>query len=336
MWSWAARAEREYVSANNANLANVLPYSRRFALFVDQKEITMRQLATRIVPWLVVLIVLAACAAPAPQVVRNAEVAAPAVAPSAGRPAASLADGADKTAYAPADTERMIVRTADLSLVVTDTGSALQSVSSLVTGLGGYVADSKAWRQGEQLRATVKLRLPAGQLDSALASIKKLAVRVERENIGGQDVTEEYSDLGAQLTNLEATERELRELLAEVRQRTQKAEDILQVYRELTTIRGEIERVKGRLQYLDNLTDMATVSVELVPDVLAKPVVEPGWRPLETLKNAGRTLVNALKGLVDVLIYLIVLVLPVLVVVGGILFLLIKGLQRLTRGRRTK
>jgi hypothetical protein len=238
--------------------------------------------------------------------------------------------------YAPADTERMIVRTADLSLVVTDTESALQSVSSLVTGLGGYVADSKAWRQGEQLRATVKLRLPAGQLDSALASIKKLAVRVERENIGGQDVTEEYSDLGAQLTNLEATERELRELLAEVRQRTQKAEDILQVYRELTTIRGEIEQVKGRLQYLDNLTDMATVSVELVPDVLAKPVVEPGWRPLETLKNAGRTLVNALKGLVDVLIYLIVLVLPVLVVVGGILFLLIKGLQRLTRGRRTK
>ena len=41
------------------------------------------------------------------------------------------------------------------------------------------------------------------------------------------------------------------------------------------------------MQYLSTLTAMATANVELIPDVLAKPVVEPGWRPFETLKNAG-------------------------------------------------
>ena len=54
------------------------------------------------------------------------------------------------------------------------------------------------------------------------------------------------------------------------------------------------------------MTALATANVELIPDVLAKPVVEPGWRPLETLRNAGRALVNTLKGLVDALIWLVV------------------------------
>ena len=276
----------------------------------------------------VVLVGLVGCAAPAPQ---SAKVGYDAGSAPAAAPAPPAAEKRTATTNAVSDSERMIVRTADLSLVVSDTEPAMQAVAGLVTAAGGYVADSKAWRQNDQLRATVKARIPAAKLDESLAAIKKLAVRVEQENIGGQDVTEEFSDLAAQLVNLEATEVELRELMAEVRQRTQKAEDILQVYRELTTIRGEIERVKGRMQYLSNQTDMATLSIELIPDILAKPVVEPGWRPLETLKNAGRGLVNAMKGLVDILIYLVVLALPIALVLGAVGFVLFRLLRWLTR-----
>ena len=231
----------------------------------------------------------------------------------------------------PDDSARMIIKTADVSLVVADTETAMRAVTGLVTGMGGYVSSSESWRQGEQLRANITVRIPAGELDGALEAIKVLAVRVQRESIRGQDVTEEYSDLDAQLVNLEATENELRELLAEVRQRTQKAEDILQVYRELTQIRGEIERTKGRMRYLSNLTAMATLNLELIPDILAKPVVEPGWRPLETLKNAGRALVNALKGLADALIWLVIYVLPLLLIIAipiAVLILLIRWLVR--------
>ncbi|PKO21419.1 MAG: hypothetical protein CVU38_14870, partial [Chloroflexi bacterium HGW-Chloroflexi-1] len=172
------------------------------------------------------------------------EMSAKSAAQPPAQPAAQPAPGVAN------DTERMIIRTVDLSLVVTDAEPAMQSITDMVTGMGGYVADSSAWREGEQLRARITVRIPAGDLDDAIAAIKALAVRVERENVSGQDVTEEFTDLSAQLVNLEAAEKELRELLAEVRQRTQQAEDILQVYRELTNIRGEIERVKGRMQYL--------------------------------------------------------------------------------------
>jgi hypothetical protein len=259
------------------------------------------------------LLSLTSCAAAAPRAAMN-EAARPPAAPAfAGGAPAQSATAAQSAAY---DTERMIIRTAEVSMVVADTEPALKSITALVVAAGGYVADSKAWRENEQLRARVSVRIPAEQLDATLEAIKKLAVRVERENVGGKDVTEEFSDLNAQLVNLEATETELRELLTEVRQKTQKAEDVLQVYQELTKVRGEIEQIKGRMQFLSNQTALATANLDLIPDVLAKPVVEPGWRPLETLRNAGRALVNALKGLVDVMIWLAVYLLPLLIVIA--------------------
>jgi hypothetical protein len=95
--------------------------------------------------------------------------------------------------------------------------------------------------------------------------------------------------------------------------------------------------LKGRMQYLSNATAMATANVELIPDVLAKPVLEPGWRPLETLKNAGRALVNTLKGLVDTLIWLVVVVAPVLILLAipiVLIVLLIRWLRRRSRRRK--
>lgn len=234
----------------------------------------------------------------------------------------------------------MIIRTANLSVVVSDTAQAQSAIIDAVKGMGGYVADASAWREGEQLRARLTVRVPAEKLDALLAAVKALAVRVQQENITGRDVTEEYTDLKAQLINLEATERELRELLTEVRQKTGKAEDVLAIYRELTQIRGEIERVQGRIQYLSNLAALATLTVDLIPDALARPVVEPGWRPLETVKNAGRALVNTLKGLVDVLIWLVIVVIPVLIILAipvVLLVLLIRWLgKRVKRKQRPK
>ena len=196
-------------------------------------------------------------AAPAAPVM--SEQAAPSAAPAESETSGGAAQG-------PAgDAERMIIRTVDLSVVVTDAAEAQQAVANTVNALGGYIADSSAWREGEQLRARMTVRAPAEKLDALLAAIKGSAVRVQEENVKGQDVTEEFTDLSAQLTNLEATEKELRELLTEVREKTQKAEDVLAVHRELTAIRGQIEQLKGRMQYLSTMTAMATANVEADP-----------------------------------------------------------------------
>jgi hypothetical protein len=209
----------------------------------------------------------------------------------------------------------MIVRTADIALVVRDTEDSVAQIKSIVSGVGGYVVDMRLWREQEQLRGTVTVRVPAESLDEALVKFKGLAVKVERESGGSQDVTEEYTDLGAQLRNLEATEQELLELLGTVRERTGKAEDILAVHRELTQIRGQIEQLKGRMQYLERTAAMSAVTIELTPDVLATPITVGSWRPSETVSRALRALLQTLRVLVDAVIWVALYVLPVALVV---------------------
>jgi chromosome segregation ATPase len=204
----------------------------------------------------------------------------------------------------------MIVRTANLSLVVEDTEQALDDIEDLATELEGYVSNLQTWRVNEQLAATVTLRVPERSFGEARERIKALATELEAENVSGQDVTEEYVDLEARLHNLEVAETELLELLASAQETRQDAESILAIYREVTNIRQQIEQIQGRMQYLENATSLATLSVSLTPEEEEEPVVEPGWDPLRQARDALRALVNTLKILADLLIWLVLFILP--------------------------
>lgn len=234
--------------------------------------------------------------------------------PAASVPKLSTGEGTVGSGGLPG-LERVIVQQASLTLIVSDTAIALEETTAIVNGMGGYVANSNAFRDGDQWRASLSLRIPANRLEEAMAQLEALAVRVDNRWTSSEDVTEEYTDLDARLKNLELTEQELQELLTEVREKTQSAEDVLAVYNRLTEIRQEIERIKGRINYLSQLSAMATLTLTLIPDALAQPVVGPGWRPEATLRSASRALVNALRYLADAIIWVIVLIVPVLVVV---------------------
>ena len=312
--------------------------------------------AVRLVVFGGLLLALTGCAAGAPEsrtveVYREVEMPVPspaqkmdfAMEESAGAPAVEpyYDDGSGgDLASIPASTPRMIIQQASLELVVRDTATSLEDVKDLVARLDGYVSNSNAWEQGEWLRAHVTLRVPAENLEAALDQLKALAVKVQRESLSGEDVTEQYTDLSARLRNLEATETELLALLTEVREKPNStAEDILDVHRRLTEIRGEIEQIKGRMQYLSQMTAMATIDVELVPDPLDQPVVEPGWAPLRTLTEASRSLVRTLKRFVDGLIWVVVVVLPILLLIAipiVLLVLLIRWLVRRALNRKQR
>src|SRR5262249_9567778 len=176
------------------------------------------------------------------------------MAPIATRAATSTAATTDAVhaPQAPA-MPRVVVRNPQLSRVVADAAPVVARLTALASAAGGYVSESKEWRENEQLRATMTLRVPAQRLDDTLAAARKLATRVESENMDANDVTQEYVDLDAQVRNLEAAENEMRQLMTDVRQRMKKAEDILEVYQHLTELRGQIEQAKGRMRYLSQM-----------------------------------------------------------------------------------
>jgi len=73
------------------------------------------------------------------------------------------------------------VRTATVKIVVVDASDALQKISAEVEANGGYVSDSRLWRDGEQVNATITLRVPADKLTETLAKIRGVAKRVDSE-----------------------------------------------------------------------------------------------------------------------------------------------------------
>lgn len=227
---------------------------------------------------------------------------------------------------------RMIVRTADVRIIVADTSKTVDAVTKSVEGAGGYVSGSNIWREGELLRAKLTLRVPADKLTSTLASIRAQAKRVETETIASEDVSQEFVDLDSQVRNLEATETELLELLKVARVNSKKATDVLEVHEQLTLIRGQIEQARGRMRYLSQVTSMSAVALDIVPDAIAQPIVKKGWQPFVVVKDASRALVELLQNVATVAIWFVIYVVPIL----GMLLLLIYAMVRAARKSRAR
>jgi hypothetical protein len=287
--------------------------------------------------------VVAACAAEAPQ--SEMGVAMPAEAPAAAmpEPARDMAEsggavesGGMVTPQQVAPDPRKMIYTGNIGIMVKDPAATMQQIQDMATGAGGYTSQAQLYQySGDLMRGMIVIRVPAESYDSILDRIRGLGSRVLNENSNASDVTAEYTDLEAQLRNLEAAERELQALLTEVRQKPNaKPADILEVYEALSQKRGEIEQVKGRLQYLANQVGFSTITVDLVPDEVTAPVIEEGWQPLVTVKNAFRSLVNILQGLVELLINLVIVVLPVALLLALPIVLLVLLVRWLTRRRK--
>lgn len=258
---------------------------------------------------------------------------------SSAAPAAAAPEMAQGGESAGGGIARKVVANADVSLVVQDTQTAVDEIEAMADELGGYLSDTSLYKDSVGLlQGRVVLRVPAESLNQALDRLTALALDVPSSNVTREDVTDQYSDVDAQLRNLEATEQELLALLAEVRERPDAtAEDILAVHRSLTEIRGQIEQAQGQKNMLDNLIALSTIRVDLTPDAANRPVVEEGWRPGIVARDAGRSLVIALQGLGNLLIWFVIVGLPliaVLAVVLGVAFLLLRGFLRWA-GRRS-
>ncbi|MGD1995712.1 MAG: DUF4349 domain-containing protein [Anaerolineae bacterium] len=287
--------------------------------------------------WIVVLmgmLVLAAggcgargISAPLPPGAELMEAEEVAVGAAQEAPASRGAEAADMTV------ERLVIRTANLDLVVADTEEAIEGVQALARELGGYVVSLNTRQYQEGVQANVTLRVPAESFDEALEGLRDLATTVQGESISGRDVTEEYVNLDSRLRHLQAKEEQLLEFLDEA----EDTEAVLAVYEHLSATQQEIERVTGQIEYMENQADLATVTVSLTPDALAQPLEVGGWNLPGTLRDAIEALLSVVEVVVKGLIYFVIVMLPTLVFIAlpiAAAFFLVRWLIRRSRARK--
>jgi len=218
--------------------------------------------------------------------------------------------------------DRKVIRRASLQIEAADTRKVFDEILEMTEIAGGFVSNATVFPvegEDEQPQVTMTLRVPADQLSATLTAIKGAADEVISETQGAQDVTEEYVDLNAQLTNLEALEVELRALLEEVRkQPTADPDKLLRVFSEIALVRGQIEQIQGQLNYLEDVVALATVEVQLTPTVIPPPIVDDEWKPVEVAREALTQLMVSLQRFAEWGINFVILTLPMLLIVMGI------------------
>jgi hypothetical protein len=208
--------------------------------------------------------------------------------------------------------DRMVVKTADLSILVTDPVDTLASIIQMAESMGGFVVSSELYKtttsEGQEFpRARITVRVPVERLNEALEQIKSGAGEVVNENVRGDDVTQTYTDLQSRLRNLEQAAEQLRGIMEEAR----RTEDVLQVYNELTRVTEQIEVIKGQMQYYEESAALSAISVDIQAEESIQPLTIGRWQPVGVARDAVQALVNTAQVLVNAAIWVVLYILPV-------------------------
>jgi hypothetical protein len=232
----------------------------------------------------------------------------------------------------------MIIKNADVRLMVKDTDVAIDRATQIVGDAGGYIVSSRVWYQdyyGNNLKyASITLGVPVAEFERVLTRLRGLAVRVVDETASGDDVTDQYVDLQSQLVNLEATRERIKSFLDD----SKTIDEALRINQELSNIEMQIEQIKGQMNYLSDRSAFSTITINIDPEFpvltptptpTARPTATPiPWKPGDTFHEAKDTVTVAYQGIANFLIWLVVVILPIVLPPALILWALWKFFNR--------
>jgi hypothetical protein len=201
----------------------------------------------------------------------------PAAAPSTAEHVAGAAGGRTLPEAAAQTRTAAVIRTAQLALVAKDFPAARAAVDALILRVGGF-ADHLAVSEDMGTAHTLRgvLRVPGDRLNEALTQLRALG-HVMNDQQQAQDVADQLVDLDARLSSSRATEQRLIDLM---QNRTGRLSDVLEVEREITRVRLDIERLAAEKQSLGRRVSYATIDLTIAEE--RKAGLEPGPLPLMT------------------------------------------------------
>lgn len=229
-----------------------------------------------------------------------------------------------------AEVDQKIIKNGSLHMVVDDVSGTADDLTALAKAKGGFVQSSQVSERGDGTHSGfVSIRVPVVEFENAMNAAKALARTVKSDSATGQDVTEQYTDLRAQLRNAKAQE----EVYLQVLKQAKTVQDILSVQQYLGQIRGQIESLEGRSKYLENQTSFSTIGIQLEEEPAVRlPTKE--FRPTGAAKEAIQALVELAQNLAITLIWLVIVGGGIAIPLALLIWLVAALVRRLARPRK--
>jgi hypothetical protein len=209
-----------------------------------------------------------------------------------------------------------IIKTARLVFETPEPEKTHREIFSLTQKYQGFVASDNSGKSYNRIFQNMIVRVPTAHFQDFVEEVSKGVAYFEQRDISRQDVTEEFVDLNARLK----AKRQLENRYLQLLEKANSVKEMLEIERELATIREEIEARQGRLNYLQDQVSISTVYLEFY-----QYTAETG-----VTVSYGKKMLNALKGGWNgvSVVFLGVLYLWPLLLVAGVAFVLIRWLLR--------
>lgn len=183
---------------------------------------------------------------------------------------------------APEEQGQKIIKTARLAFETKDVEATHKKILQLASQYKGLVQSDNSGKDYNRIYKNLIVRVPTENFQQFIDGISEGVAYFDQKDISRQDVSEEFVDLEARLK----AKRTLEERYLELLKKANNVKEMLEIERELSNIREEIEAKQGRLQYLQNQVSMSTVNIEFY-----KTTAETG-----ITQSYGQKMKNALQG----------------------------------------
>ncbi|WP_411954967.1 DUF4349 domain-containing protein [Alkalibacillus sp. S2W] len=221
------------------------------------------------------------------------------------------------------NSDRMVIYTGRLSIEVPNYDEAHNQLTNKIENLNGYIVESSTRNQDEEHRSGhIRARVPQESFQDFMNQLDSENIHIVEKSTQGEDVTEQYVDLESRLKSKETVEQRLLDFLEE----SNDTESLLEISNDLANVQEEIEQLKGQMEYLENHSAYATVTIQIEEKKVNIPNIE-NEKSLNTFERTQQVFMSTINTLIQLGSYLVVFIagtspilIPLLIVGGFIWF----------------
>jgi|SRR6218665_287153 len=213
----------------------------------------------------------------------------------------------------PQPIESKIIKSGNLRYQTDDLDKTYKQIYAAVKKYKASIKNDSQYNDGDGLSRNLNIRIPNENFDVFISEISKGISYFDQKEISSEDVTEEYIDIASRIKTKKVLEERYYELL----KKANKVSEMLEIEKQLSEIREEIEAKEGRLNYLQNKVSMSTLNISFY-----KPVAQGQKATVSYGGRIGNAIVSGFNGISNFFISLLG-IWPVIVTLV-VLFVLIR------------
>jgi hypothetical protein len=215
--------------------------------------------------------------------------------------------------------DRKLIYKANVTMEVESYARTQSEVRGSIVAAGGYILQFSEYNSKTEKGGTFVIKVPSSGFFGMIDALEQMEPKSLNRNMQGSDVTEEYVDLESRLKAKQMTEARLLEFMG----KATRADELVSFSSELGRVQEDIERLKGRMRYLDQNVAFSTIELRMFEkvketasgaDQTQNHLLERAWN---SMKTSGRVVADVFAGLlvfaagaIPVLLVLAIILLP--------------------------